>query len=39
MDWIHLAQGRDQVVSCYEHGNETSSFIKDGKFRNYLSEY
>jgi hypothetical protein len=33
VDWIHLAQGRD------EHGNETSGFIKCAEFLDYLSDY
>jgi hypothetical protein len=28
MDWIHLAQDRDPVEGCFEHGKETSAFIK-----------
>jgi len=34
VDWIHLAQDRN-----YEHGNETTGFIKGGKFLDYLSDY
>jgi hypothetical protein len=28
MDWIHLAQDRDQWRACCEHGNEPSGSIK-----------
>jgi hypothetical protein len=30
MDWIHLAQDRYLVVSCYEHSNYPSVFIERG---------
>jgi len=38
VDWIHLAQDRIQW-RAYEHGNEHSGSIKDGKFLNQLSDY
>jgi hypothetical protein len=28
MDWIYLAQDRDQLAGSYEHGNEPSMCIK-----------
>jgi hypothetical protein len=34
VDWIHLAQDRDQWRVSFEHGNETSGPIKGGKFLN-----
>jgi hypothetical protein len=37
MDWIHLAQG-PEAGSC-EHGNEPSSSLKGGEFRNYQNGY
>jgi hypothetical protein len=29
VNWLHLAQDREQVICC-EHGNEPSCSIKDG---------
>jgi hypothetical protein len=28
MDWIHLAQDRDQWRAFYEHGNEPLGYMK-----------
>jgi hypothetical protein len=30
--WVHLAQDKDQVAACCEHGNEHSGSIKGGEF-------
>jgi hypothetical protein len=32
VNWIHLAQDRDQVVGPCEHCNEASGSIKAGNF-------
>jgi len=32
VDWMHLAQDRDQWRAVYEHGNEHSGSIKGGEF-------
>jgi hypothetical protein len=32
VDWMNVAQDRDQVVGPCEHGNETSGSIKGGEF-------
>jgi hypothetical protein len=36
MDWIHIAQDRDQWILC-EHGNEYLDFIKGGEFLDQLA--
>jgi hypothetical protein len=38
LNWIHLAQDRDQWVDCCEHGNEPSGSIKAGKFLDLMIE-
>jgi hypothetical protein len=32
VDWIHLAQDRDQCLGCCEHGDEASDSRKGGAF-------
>jgi hypothetical protein len=39
VDWIYLAQNRDQCGGCCEHGSEPSVSIKDGEFLDKPSEY
>ena len=36
MDWIELAQDRDQVAGTCDCGNELSGSIKCGQFLDYL---
>jgi hypothetical protein len=37
MDWLQSSSDQRQVASCCEHGNKTSSFIKQGNFENLLA--
>jgi hypothetical protein len=40
MDWIHMAQDREEpVVGSCEHGNEPSGSIKGGEFLDWMSDY
>jgi hypothetical protein len=32
VEWLHLAQIRDQWRGCSERGNETFAFMKVGEF-------
>jgi hypothetical protein len=32
MDWIQMAQDRDPMVGCREHGNEILGSVKGGEF-------
>jgi hypothetical protein len=38
VDWMYLAQDRDQWPGFCGHGNEPSVSIKGGKFLNWLSD-
>jgi hypothetical protein len=38
VDWIHLAENRDQWRAFY-HGKESSGSMKGVKFLDYLSDY
>jgi len=39
VDWMHLAQDRDQAVGPCEHDNEPSGSIKSGEFLDQLNDY
>jgi hypothetical protein len=39
MDWIHLAQNRDQMEGSCERDNEPSSSIKCWEILKYLSDW
>jgi len=39
MEWMHLAQDRDQLAGPCEHSNEPSGSIKVWKFLDKLSDY
>jgi hypothetical protein len=39
VDWMHLAQDRDQVAETCEHGNEPLSSIQEGEFLEQISDY
>jgi len=39
VDWIHLAQDRDQVAGSCKHGNESLGSIKGREFFDYLNNY
>jgi len=36
VDWIHLANDRDNLAGYCEHGNEHSGFVKCGEFLGWL---
>jgi len=38
VDWIHLAQDRNQWRGCCEHGKEPSGSLKGGEFVDWLSD-
>jgi hypothetical protein len=39
INWIHLAHNVAQMVSFYEHGDESLYFMKGKKFSGHLSGY
>jgi len=39
VDCIHLAQDRESVVGCCQHGNEPWGSIKGGEFLAYVGNY
>jgi hypothetical protein len=39
VDWIHLAQDKDQWRCLNEHGNKRLDSIKGGEFIDWLSDY
>jgi hypothetical protein len=39
MDWIHVAQNKDQWWTLCEYGNEPSTSIQGNKFIKQVNEY